>query len=97
MCSLLSRSACRPVSRGALGFFQLAGTTSARAASADGTATPTSEHVRRGSAQRDGDPAVQAGLALAADNGGCASPLAASITFAAAAHAGTEFPRSEEK
>lgn len=90
MFSPLSRIARRPVSRGALTLSLLAGAASAHAASVSGNAALTSDYVWRGSTQSDGDPAVQAGLALAADNGAYASLWASSITFDSAPDASTE-------
>ncbi|UYB51641.1 TorF family putative porin [Xanthomonas sp. AM6] len=90
MFSPLSRIARRPVSRGALALSLLAGAASAHAASVSGNATLTSDYVWRGSTQSDGDPAVQAGLALAADNGAYASLWASSIRFDGTPQASTE-------
>ncbi|WP_369934153.1 TorF family putative porin [Xanthomonas tesorieronis] len=90
MFSSFSRSARRPMPRGALALSLLAGATCAQAASVSGTATLTSDYVWRGSTQSDGDPAVQAGLALAADNGAYASLWASSIKFDGTPHASIE-------
>jgi uncharacterized protein (TIGR02001 family) len=90
MRSPLSCAARRRLSRGALALFLVAGSAAADAASVSGNATLTSDYVWRGSTQSDGDPAVQAGLALAADNGAYASLWASSIKFDSTPHASTE-------
>lgn len=90
MFSSFSRNARRPMSRGALALSLLAGASCVQAASVSGNATLTSDYVWRGSTQSDGDPAVQAGLALAADNGAYASLWASSIKFDNTPHASTE-------
>ncbi|MBN6150024.1 hypothetical protein JR065_06705 [Xanthomonas sp. AmX2] len=90
MLSPLSCAACRPLPRAALALSLLAAAASAAAAAVSGNATLTSDYVWRGSTQSDGDPAVQAGLALAADHGAYASLWASSIAFDGAPHASTE-------
>lgn len=90
MFSPFSHAARRHLSRGAVASFLLAGAATAQAASVSGNATLTSDYVWRGSTQSDGDPAVQAGLALAADNGAYASLWASSIKFDSTPHASTE-------
>lgn len=90
MFSPFSHAARRRLSRGAAASFLLAGAAAAHAASVSGNATLTSDYVWRGSTQSAGDPAVQAGLALAADSGAYASLWASSIKFDASPHASTE-------
>jgi uncharacterized protein (TIGR02001 family) len=90
MFSPFSHAARRHLSRGAVALFLLAGAAAAHAASVSGNATLTSDYVWRGSTQSAGDPAVQAGLALAADDGAYASLWASSINFDSSPHASTE-------
>jgi uncharacterized protein (TIGR02001 family) len=63
----------------------------ARASDVTGNATLTSDYVWRGTSQTMGDPAVQAGVKLAADNGLYASVWGSNVEFAPGLHASSEF------
>ncbi|MDN5781758.1 MAG: TorF family putative porin [Luteimonas sp.] len=63
----------------------------ASAAELGGSAALTTDYVWRGSTQTQGDPAVQAGVRLAADAGFYASIWGSNVEFAPEVHAGSEF------
>ena len=61
------------------------------AADITGNATLTTDYVWRGTSQTMGDPAVQAGVKFAADNGLYASVWGSNVEFAPELHASSEF------
>jgi uncharacterized protein (TIGR02001 family) len=63
----------------------------AHATDVTGNATLTSDYVWRGTSQTMGDPAVQAGVKFAADNGLYASVWGSNVEFAPELHASSEF------
>ena len=63
----------------------------AHAADVTGSITLTSDYVWRGTSQTQGDPAVQAGMKVAADNGLYASAWGSNVEFSPELHASSEF------
>lgn len=69
----------------------LAGTSPCFGADWSGNATLTSDYVWRGTTQSSGDPALQAGLKVAADSGFYASVWGSNVSFGPEVGADTEF------